>query len=108
MGQYVNFPLPVLSFLTFLDAVRTGQAHKTLMGHTAPVTCLQFDEQYIISGSLDKTIRIWDLRTGGISETIRYDHAVTALQFDSRKIVACTGENGIKVRPFIQRLVETD
>jgi hypothetical protein len=23
-----------------------------------PVTCLQFDESYIISGSLDKTIRV--------------------------------------------------
>lgn len=41
--------------------------------------------------------QIWDLRTGGISETLRYDHPVTALQFDSRKVVSCTGENGIKV-----------
>ncbi len=39
-------------------AVRTGQAHRTLAGHTGPVTCLQFDEKYIISGSLDKTIRV--------------------------------------------------
>jgi WD40 repeat protein len=39
-------------------AVRTGQAHRTLIGHTAPVTCLQFDENYIISGGLDKTIRV--------------------------------------------------
>lgn len=42
--------------------------------------------------------QIWDLRTGGIFETIKYDHGVTALQFDSRKIVAGTGENGVKVR----------
>ncbi|KXN87547.1 Mitochondrial division protein 1 [Leucoagaricus sp. SymC.cos] len=77
--------------------MRTGQAHRTLHGHTAPITCLQFDEIHIASGSLDKTLRIWDLRTGGIFETIKYDHAVTALQFDSRKIVAAAGENGIKV-----------
>lgn len=38
--------------------MRTGQAHRTLTGHTAPVTSLQFDEQYIVSGSLDKTIRV--------------------------------------------------
>jgi division protein 1 len=40
------------------SSVRTGQAHRTLVGHTGPVTCLQFDETYIISGSLDKTIRV--------------------------------------------------
>ena len=78
------------------DAVRTGQAHRTLVGHTAPVTSVQFDEHYLVSGSLDRSIRIWDLRTGSISDTIRYDHPVTALGFDSRKIVAAAGENGVK------------
>ncbi|GAA6012326.1 hypothetical protein JCM10207_002805 [Rhodosporidiobolus poonsookiae] len=77
--------------------MRTGQAHRTLVGHTGPVTCLQFDEYHLISGSLDRSVRIWDLRTGAIADTIRYDHAVTALQFDSRKIVAAAGENGVKV-----------
>ncbi|PWN50959.1 WD40 repeat-like protein [Violaceomyces palustris] len=77
--------------------MRTGQAHRTLLGHTAPVTCLQFDETYVISGSLDKSIRIWDLRTGQISDTIKYDFPVTALQFDTRKILAATGENGINI-----------
>ena len=43
-------------------------------------------------------LEIWDLRTGGIFDTIKYDHGVTAIQFDSRKIVSAAGENGIKVR----------
>lgn len=77
--------------------MRTGQSHRTLLGHTAPVTCLQFDEQYVVSGSLDKSIRIWDLRTGGIADTIKYEYPVSSLQFDSRKIMATTGETGIKV-----------
>jgi hypothetical protein len=42
-------------------------------------------------------LQIWDLRTGGIFETVKYDHGVTALQFDSRKIISAAGENGIKV-----------
>jgi len=42
-------------------------------------------------------IQVWDLRMGGIFETIQFDHAVTALQFDTRKIIAATGENGVKV-----------
>jgi len=77
--------------------MRTGQAHRTLLGHTGPVTCLQFDEIHIVSGSLDKSIRIWDVRSGGVFETLKYDHGVTALQFDTRKIVAATGENGVKI-----------
>jgi division protein 1 len=42
-------------------------------------------------------MQIWDIRMGTISETHRYESPVTALQFDSRKVVACTGENGIEV-----------
>jgi len=38
--------------------VRTGQAHRTLIGHTGPVTCVQFDEYHLVSGSLDKSIRV--------------------------------------------------
>ena len=75
---------------------RTGQCHRTLIGHIAPVTCLQFDDHYLVSGSLDKSVRIWDLRTGAIADTMRYDHPITALQFDSRKIVAAAGENAIR------------
>jgi len=77
--------------------MRTGQAHRTLLGHTAPVTTLQFDEQYLISGSLDKSIRIWDLRSGGIVESIKYDYPISSLQFDSRKILCASGENGVKI-----------
>ncbi|KAF6766448.1 Trp-Asp repeat-containing protein [Ephemerocybe angulata] len=77
--------------------MRTGQAHRTLLGHTGPVTCLQFDEMHIATGSLDKTLRLWDLRTGGIVETMQLDHPVTSLQFDTRKIVAACGDNGAKI-----------
>ena len=38
--------------------------------------------------------QIWDIRTGGVLETLRFDHAVTSLQFDTRKILACAGSNG--------------
>jgi division protein 1 len=48
-----------------ISAVRTGQAHRTLLGHTAPVTCLQFDEIHIVTGSLDKCIRVrWPMVLG--------------------------------------------
>ncbi|POR37514.1 F-box/WD repeat-containing protein 1A [Tolypocladium paradoxum] len=34
-----------------------------LNGHTDSIYCLQFDEHKIISGSRDKTIRVWDMHT---------------------------------------------
>lgn len=37
---------------------------KYLKGHTDSVYCVQFDEKKIITGSRDKTIRIWDIATG--------------------------------------------
>lgn len=85
------------SLALYSPVVRTGQAHRTLTGHLGPVTSLQFDETHIVSGSLDKSIKIWDLRMGTPLETLRYEFPVTALQFDSRKIIACTGENGVEV-----------
>ena len=42
-------------------------------------------------------MKIWDLRTAGLYETLKFDHGVTALQFDSRKVVSAAGENGVKV-----------
>ncbi|TKX18777.1 WD domain-containing protein 35 [Elsinoe australis] len=34
-----------------------------MAGHTDSVYCVQFDEQKIITGSRDRTIRVWDLNT---------------------------------------------
>ncbi|KAG0237687.1 Mitochondrial fission protein [Mortierella sp. GBA43] len=36
----------------------------TLQGHTGPVTCLYFEDQKLLSGANDKTIKEWDMTTG--------------------------------------------
>ena len=38
--------------------IRTGQAHRTLVAGNAPITTLSFDENVIMSGSLDKTLKV--------------------------------------------------
>lgn len=38
--------------------LRSGQVHKGLVGHTGPVTCLQFDDVHLVTGSLDRSIRV--------------------------------------------------
>ncbi|KAF9115725.1 Mitochondrial fission protein [Mortierella sp. AM989] len=73
--------------------LRTGQSHRTLAGHTGPVTSLQFDEFHVVSGSKDRSVRIWDLRMGAIQEILQYDDPVRSLRFDSSKIIIGSGES---------------
>ena len=90
--------LTVLFFLSFgcgfeWRLVRTGQSHRTLAGHTGPVSSLQFDDFHVVSGGVDKSVRIWDLRTGGIQEILQFEDPVKSLQFDSSKIIVGSGES---------------
>ncbi|TGO62438.1 hypothetical protein BOTNAR_0113g00010 [Botryotinia narcissicola] len=77
--------------------LRSGQVHRSLVGHTGPVTCLQFDDVHLVTGSLDRSIRIWDLRTGAIYDAYAYDSPITSMMFDTRRIVAAAGEDVVKV-----------
>jgi len=45
-----------------MGAQRAGKAIY-LSGHTDSVYCVQFDEEKIITGSRDRTIRVWDINT---------------------------------------------
>lgn len=38
--------------------LRSGQVHRNLVGHTGPVTCLQFDDVHLVTGSMDRSIRV--------------------------------------------------
>lgn len=38
--------------------LRSGQVHRSLVGHTGPVTCLQFDDTHIVTGSADRSVRV--------------------------------------------------
>ena len=42
-------------------------------------------------------MQIWDLRTGTIFDAYAYDHPVTSMMFDTRRIVSAAGEDVVKV-----------
>ncbi|KAL2450017.1 Mitochondrial division protein 1 [Exophiala dermatitidis] len=77
--------------------LRSGQVHRSLVGHTGPVTCLQFDDTHLVTGSLDRSVRIWDLRMGTIFDAYAYDAPITSMMFDARHIVCAAGEDVVKV-----------
>ena len=44
--------------------------------HTAPITRIDLDaqERYLVTGSEDKTVRVWDLPTGRLLRVLRPSH----------------------------------
>ena len=47
-------------FLKQMWSLESGQRLLTLRCHTDGVTCLQFNDYSIVSGSYDKTVKLWD------------------------------------------------
>lgn len=71
---------------------------KVLNGHTNGVMCIQFDDNILVSGSYDSTIKIWDIETGQELRTLS-GHAlgVRCLQFDKTKLVSGSLDGTLKV-----------
>lgn len=61
--------------------VNAGEAARTLEGHTAPVTALQFsqDGRRVYSASKDKTVRVWNVEDGAMVARIDTPHEVLSL-----------------------------
>ncbi|KZT22279.1 WD40 repeat-like protein [Neolentinus lepideus HHB14362 ss-1] len=54
-----------------------------ISGHTDSVYCLEFDSSRIITGSRDRSIKVWSLRTGRLLATFRgHAGSVLCLKFD--------------------------
>ena len=66
-----------------------------LCAHDNSVTCLQFDDRFIISGGNDGRVKLWDLRTGGfIRELTRPCEAIWRINFKDDKCVILCQRNG--------------
>jgi F-box and WD-40 domain protein 1/11 len=67
------------------------QYFQILTGHTGSVLCLQYDDLVIISGSSDSTVRVWDVKTGEMTNTlIHHCEAVLHLRFNNGMMVTCS------------------
>nr|POF07032.1 putative e3 ubiquitin ligase complex scf subunit sconb [Quercus suber] len=61
---------------------------KVFKGHTNGVMCVQFDDNVLISGSYDTTIKVWDVNTGDELRTLKgHTSGIRCLQFDDTKLM---------------------
>ena len=77
-------------------------SYMTLYGHTGAVSSVSFspDQQLIVSGSSDNTIKIWDANSGiEIKTLIGHTDAINSVCFspDSQQIVSASADNTIKI-----------
>lgn len=71
---------------------------KILKGHTNGVMCLQFDDRILMTGSYDKTVKIWDLETGNEIRTLTgHTAGIRCLHFDDVRLITGSQDNTIKV-----------
>jgi WD40 repeat protein len=76
-----------------------GVPFRLLKGHKKGINCLDAsasDKGLVASGSDDKTVRLWDIRTERASKCICFDEAVEAVRFgsiDHETLYAASGKH---------------
>ncbi|KAI8628772.1 quinon protein alcohol dehydrogenase-like superfamily [Xylariaceae sp. FL1651] len=67
-------------------------------GHSNGVTCLQFDDNMLATGSYDATIKIWNIEKGEVIRTLQgHTMGIRALQFDDRVLVSGSLDGTVKI-----------
>jgi len=71
------------------DLDNSSSKKKYLLGHTGWINCIQMEDDTIVSGSSDHTIRSWSLGTGKPKMTyMGHVGSITCLQFNDLNIVS--------------------
>jgi len=72
-----------------LTDTTSGQTTHTL-NQGGAVSSLQFSETRIVSAGADRTLKVWDVRTGGAQQTLTgHSQGVTSLDYTGNRVISC-------------------
>lgn len=78
-----------------------GQCHvRTFEGHSGGISCVQFDGSRIVSGSHDKTIKVWNVKTNSpwsVMTLAGHSGEVRCLHLEGNRLVSGSTDLTIKV-----------
>ncbi|KAH3661697.1 hypothetical protein OGAPHI_006547 [Ogataea philodendri] len=103
-SDLVAFALDDLSIVVVDTAAQ--KIVRQLFGHSNRITAMDFspDGRWIVSASLDSTIRTWDLPTGGCIDGIMVPNTVTSLKMSPLgDYLATTHVNGVGISLWTNR-----
>lgn len=73
---------------------------RTFEGHTQGISCVQFDDNRIVSGSSDETIKVWNIRTNAqwsVQTLVGHSGTVRCLHLEGNRLVSGSSDKTIKV-----------
>ncbi|KAF9437461.1 hypothetical protein BGZ76_000611 [Entomortierella beljakovae] len=77
---------------------KVNYTRKVFKGHTDGVMCLQFDDSFLITGSYDNTVKVWNIETGECLRTLTgHVMCVRALHFDEAKLITGSMDRTLRV-----------
>lgn len=78
---------------------RTGKySVRKFAGHKLAIMCLQFNHQFLITGSYDTTVKVWCVETGQLIRTLEgHRLGVRALMFDDTKLITGSLDHTIRI-----------